>query len=239
MAADLAHPPIFEQPWFQELLDAHDFRRTGPGEFSNGRASLRIEGNQLTAIPGDGGRPWKTQLGGVPVGGIRSLLTTFLATPSFRSAKRVEHDRARVESAEAALGIVAEFILQSPETHGGIRLRQFLWSIWNGHHVLNLWRLRDGLDIRHREAVQVVFAAWWDGYLGDESLRKVLMSTGEFDRWESVRAGPSHQRRLGDALDAVADVLIQVPPGDLSRELARVDELLRRIGERVRNSGGS
>jgi len=29
-------------------------------------------------------------------------------------------------------------------------LRRFVWSIFNGNHALNLWRMKDGLDVSGR-----------------------------------------------------------------------------------------
>ena len=229
MTADLARTAITEQPWFRELLQHHGFERTAPGSFSNGRATLRIEGNQLTAIPGDGSRPWKSDLAGAPVEGLRTLLSTMLAAPSFRSRARMEQDESRTAQAVTALGIIAESIAQHPDTHSGQHLRRFVWSIWNGHHALNLWRMKDVLDSNNREAVREVFNAWMDGYVSDGAIREALFASGEMDRWDTVRLHAPEQRRVADALDAVTDLINAAPPGAPSRELTRANGLLRQV----------
>jgi hypothetical protein len=229
MTADLARPPITEQPWFRELLQHHGFERTAPGSFSNGRATLRIEGNHLIAIPGDGSRPWKTDLAGAPGEGVRTLLGTMLAAPSFRSRARMEQDESRTAKAVAALGTIAESIAQHPDTHSGQHLRRFVWSIWNGHHALNLWRMKDVLDSNNREAVREVFNAWMDGYVSDAAIRQALFASGEMDRWDTVRLRAPEQRRVADALDAVTDLINSTPPGAPSRELTRANGLLRQV----------
>ena len=73
--------------------------------------------------------------------------------------------------------------------HGGARrLRQFVWSLWNGFHLLNLFVLASGLDGRLTDAVIVVFNAAMVGALGEEQKRRVLKKSGEFVRWEQARA---------------------------------------------------
>lgn len=235
MTADLARLPITEQPWFKELLQQHGFERTAPGSFSNGRAILRIEGNHLTATSGDGSRPWKSDLVGAPVEGLRTLLSTMLAAPSFRSLERLAQDEARTAQAVAALGLIAESIAQHPDTPSGAQLRRFVWSIWNGHHALNLWRMKDVLDSRHREAVREVFTAWMDGYVGDEAIRAALFASGEMDRWDTIRLRAPEQRRVADALDAVTDLINATPPGAPSRELTRANGLLRQVLDLLRD----
>lgn len=236
MTADLARPPITEQPWFRELLQQHGFERTAPGSFSNGRAKLSIEGNRLTATPGDGSRPWQSDLAGAPGEALRTLLATMLAAPSFRSADRLAQDEARTARAVAALGTIAESIARHPDTHSGQHLRRFVWSIWNGHHALNLWRMKDVLDSRNREAVREVFNAWMGGYLGEDAIRDALFASGEMDRWDTVRLGSTEQRRVADALDAVTDVINKVSPGAPSRELTRASGLLRQVLDLLRDS---
>lgn len=229
MTADFARTPITEQPWFRELLQHHGFERTAAGSFSNGRAKLRIEANQLTAIPGDGSRPWKSDLAGAPVEGLRTLLSTMLAAPSFSSRERLEQDEARTAQAVAALGLIAESVAQHPDTHSRAHLRLFVWSIWNGHQTLNLWRLKEVLDNRNWEAVCEVFTAWMDGYVSDEAIRKALFASGEMDRWDTVRLRAPDQRRLVETLDAVTDLINTTPPGAPSRELTRANGLLRQV----------
>ncbi len=236
MSANLAKSPISEQPWFRELLEAHGFERTGPGAFSNGRASIRIDGNQLIATPGDGSRPWKSDLSGAPVEGIRTLLNTFLTAPSFLSQAAVDNRAEHRRSTETALATIAETIRLHPEGDSGLRLRQFLWSIYNQHHAVNLWRLKDVLDSRHNAAVSQLLQGWIAGHLSEDAIREALVASGEMDRWDSVRLRAPEQRRLVDAIDAVADLLSSVPPSAPILEATRANDLLRQAADCLRRA---
>ena len=236
MSANFAQPPIAEQPWFRELLQAHGFERTGAGAYSNGRASIRIEGNSLTALPGDGGKPWKSNFAGAPTEGIRTLLTTFLAAPSFLSQSALDQQAERQRVTEAALATIAETIRLHTETHSGIRLRQFVWSIFNQHHSVNLWRLKDVLDSRHNAAVTQVLQGWMAGHLSDAAIREALVASGEMERWDSIRLRAPEQKRLVDAFDSITDILCSTPPGTTVPALTRADGLLRQILDLLREA---
>jgi hypothetical protein len=53
-----------------------------------------------------------------------------------------------ISSAElnAALSTVTDFLRTSWTTGGGRRLRHFVWSLWNGWHLVNLFDLSHRLD---------------------------------------------------------------------------------------------
>jgi hypothetical protein len=229
MAPEIARPPLAEQPWFAEFLADRGFQRSAPGAFTNGRATVRVDGSVLYAIPGDGSKQWRSELREAPPGAIRQLLTVVLAAPSFLSQSELDQRAARQRTAEEALKNIATSIRESPDTHSGQHLRRFVWSIWNGHHALNLWRMKDVLDSNNRTAVREVFTAWFDGYLGEESIREALLASGEMERWDTVRLRAPEQRRVADALDAVTDLINATPPGAPSRELTRANGLLRQV----------
>ena len=42
---------------------------------------------------------------------------------------------------QGALDVITEYLQSGWGTGGGRRLRQFVWSLWNGHHLLNLFDL--------------------------------------------------------------------------------------------------
>ena len=42
---------------------------------------------------------------------------------------------------EQALNQIAQCIRDCPDTGGGVQLRRFLWSLYNQHHLVNLWTL--------------------------------------------------------------------------------------------------
>lgn len=62
MAPEIARPPLTEQPWLKEFLETRGFERTVPASFTNDRATVRLGGNVLVAIPGDGTKAWRTEL---------------------------------------------------------------------------------------------------------------------------------------------------------------------------------
>lgn len=229
MAPEIARPPLAELPWLNEFLGERGFQCTAPGTFTNGRATVRMEGSVLYAIPGDGSKQWRSELREAPPGAIRQLLTVVLDAPPFLSQSELDQRAARQRTAEEALKNIATSIRENPDTHSGQHLRRFVWSIWNGHHALNLWRMKDVLDSNNRTAVQEVFTAWFDGHLGEDAIREALFASGEMDRWDTVRLRAPEQRRVADALDAVTDLINATPPGAPSRELTRANGLLRQV----------
>lgn len=234
MAADLARPSLLDQPWLRDFLEDKGFRRTAPDAYGNGRATLRFTGTDLLAIPAGGGKAWRSELNDAPPEAFRSVLETLLSTPSFQSAAELQRREDRRQAAEASLAILADSIAQHPDTHSGVRLRRFLWSLYNGHHALNLWRMKDVLDSRHNAAVVEVFTAWMQGHVSEDALRRALTESGEMDRWDAVTLGANDRERLGDALDAVTDLLNTVPPGRPILELTRANGLLRQVVDCLR-----
>lgn len=92
------------------------------------------------------------------------------------------------EELDAALATITEYLSTGWSTGGGRRLRQFMWSLWNGHHLINLFDLSSGLDGPLTDAVNVVFRGAMVGALSEEQKRGVLKNSGELSRWEATRA---------------------------------------------------
>lgn len=92
------------------------------------------------------------------------------------------------EELSGALNAITDYLSTGWSTGGGRRLRQFVWSLWNGHHLINLFDLSSGLDSRLSESVIVVFRAAMVGALKEDSMRSLLKNSGEFTRWEAARA---------------------------------------------------
>lgn len=229
MAPEIARHPLAEQPWFSEFLESRGFQRTAPATFSNGRASVRVDAAVLYAIPGDGSKAWRTELNEAPPGAIREVLTIVLAAPSFLSQVEIDRRATRQRSAEEALQNIAASIREHPDTHSGQDLRRFVWSIFNGHHALNLWRLKDVLDSQHNVWVSEVFTAWMQGFVSEAATRSALIDSGEMDRWDTVRLRAPEQKRLVEAFDAVTDLLNSVPPSAQVTHWTRADGLLRQV----------
>ncbi len=90
----------------------------------------------------------------------------------------------RVRVAEVALQKIADSIRynpDNPDTQSGQHLRRFIWSLFNGHHALNLWRIKDVLAPRHNAAVTEVFSSWMRGFASEDASRRTLMDSGETD----------------------------------------------------------
>jgi len=237
MAPELAPPSLADQPWFVEFLENRGFRKTAPSTFSNGRASVRVDGPTLYAVPGDDGKKvWRTQVKETSPEAIRQLLTVVLSAPSFFSQAELDQRATRQSHAEDALGNIANAIHEDPDSPAGQQLRRFVWSIFNQHHAVNLWRTKDELGPQQKGWVAVVVAAWMEGHVSEDAIRSALMDSGEMDRWDTVRLRTPEQRRLVDAIDAVSDLLKAIPPGVGSPGLTRADGLLREVADLLRNA---
>jgi len=242
MAPELAPTPLAEQPWFAEFLESRGFRKTAPATFSNGRASVRLDGSTLYAVPGDDGKKvWRTQVNETSPESIRQLLGVVLSAPSFLSQAELDQRAERQRQAELSLGRIAAEIRENPDSSEGQQLRRFVWSIFNQHHALSLWRMKEELGPHHGRMVAEVMTAWIEGNLSESAIRSALEDSGEMDRWDIVRLQGPEQRRLTDAIDAVSDVLKSTPPGSSSPALTRINDLLREVANLLRNarkSGG-
>lgn len=230
MTPDPATTALADQPWLRDYLEERGFEPGTPGTFSNGRGKLRFEGATLRASSiAAGGTTWNSDLRGATPDGVRTLLDVLLASEPFLAPSEIQRRTEQNSLAAQALNCIAATIREDPHSPMSVHLRRWLWSLFNGNHALNLWRLRDVLDARHTECLRQVFNAWIDRQLSPDALRDALMSSGEMDLWETVRLGAAHERRLADAIDAVTDLLNAVPPGAPTRELTRANGLLRQV----------
>ena len=236
MAPELARPKLVDQSWLPEFLSAKGFTRTSPTEFGNGRATLRFDGHTLIAVPADGTKSWRSDLKEASSEAIRTLLDIFLAASSFLSQAELDRRAGRQRVAEDSLRKITESIRDFPETHSGQQLRRFLWSLFNGHHVLNLWKLKDVLDSQHNQAVTEVLTAWMQGHVPESSLRSALTDSGEMARWDSVRLNTPESCRLEDAREAVNDLLRSTAPGNPHTRLARSNSLLQEVADHLRQA---
>ena len=176
MAPEIARPPLTEQPWLKELLEARGFERTAPASFANGRATVRLDGNVLVAIPGDGTTSRRTELKDAQPESICYLLTNVLAAPSFLSQAELDQRAARQRTAEDALQNLATSIRDNPDTHSGQHVRRFVWSIFNGNHAINLRRMKDVLDPQQNAQLTEVFTAWMQGFVPEATIRSCVAS---------------------------------------------------------------
>lgn len=107
-----------------------------------------------------------------------------------REMRRVKErkESVSVEKLDEALETICDYLKTGWSTGGGRRLRQFVWSLWNAHHLINLYDLSSGLDGRLTDAVIVVFNAAMVDALSEDQKRRVLQESGEFARWEEASA---------------------------------------------------
>ncbi len=236
MAPELSRPKLVDQPWLSEFLTGKGFNRTSPTSFGNGRATLDFDGSTLVAIPGDGTKAWRSDLKEVPGEAIRAMLDTFLNAPSFLPQAELDRRAGRQHAAEQSLQTITESIRDFPETHSGQQLRRFLWSLYNGYHVLNLWKLKGVLDGQNNRAVTEVLSAWMEGQVPESSLRRALTDSGEMARWDSVQLTAPEQRRVEEAREAVNNVLRSTPPGNPQTHLAKADGLLEEVLDHLRQA---
>ena len=104
------------------------------------------------------------------------------------NAVQKRRDSILPDELQSALETVTHALACHWSTGGGTRLRRFIWSLWNGWHLVNLSDLCGGLDCELGDAVIVIFHAQMVGALTEDQKRKVLKQSGEFERWESASA---------------------------------------------------
>ena len=106
-----------------------------------------------------------------------------------REMQRVKErkDSVSQQKLQEALATISDYLKTGWSTGGGRRLRQFVWSLWNGFHLINLFDFSSGLDGRLTDAVIVVFNAAMVDALSEDQKRRVLKQSGEFARWEQAR----------------------------------------------------
>ena len=102
-----------------------------------------------------------------------------------REMQRVKErkDSVSQQKLQEALATISDYLKTGWSTGGGRRLRQFVWSLWNGFHLINLYDLSSGLDGRLTDAVIIVFHAAMVDALSEDQKRRVLKESGEFARW--------------------------------------------------------
>ena len=229
MNPEQAHRPEPKHDWIPQWLAERGFHSTAPGTYSNGRAQFQILANQLTALPGNGTVAWRGDITQADTATLRFVLQTLIDSPGFQSEGQLARQTARREQAAAALHLVTTTIAEDPDSHSSVHLRRFLWSIYNGHHAMSLWRLRDNLDARHQGAVTLLLAAWMQGDLPDDTLRQALTDSGEMDRWDEFRLNPAQKELFTTAANTVTQLLATLPPSGLYPDITRANALLRQV----------
>jgi len=121
---------------------------------------------------------------------------------------------------EQALTKIAQCIRECPDTGGGVQLRRFLWSLYNQHHLLNLWTFVSRLDSERSALANEVLTAALVGNLKEEDIKRALVAAGEMARWDEVQPTTETQRRLEEAESIVESLLRSLPPSRAHTDLA-------------------
>ena len=129
---------------------------------------------------------------------------------------------------EQALTKIALCIRDCPDTGGGVQLRRFLWSLYNQHHLVNLWTLVSRLDSERSALVSEVLTAALVGNLKEDDIRRALLVAGEMARWDETQPTSEIQRHLEEAESIVASLVRSLPPSQAHTDLM---SLLRRFAD--------
>ena len=120
---------------------------------------------------------------------------------------------------EQALTKIALCIRDGPDTGGGVQLRRFLWSLYNQHHLLNLWTLVSRLDGQCSALVSEVLVAALVGNLKEDDIKRALLAAGEMTRWDETQPNDESQRRLAEAERIVGSLVRSLPPSRAHTDL--------------------
>lgn len=144
---------------------------------------------------------------------------------------------------ERALMQIARGIRENPDTGGGVQLRRFLWSLYNQHHLVNLWTLVSRLDHEHSVLVKDVMTAALVGTLQESDIKRALVAAGEMDRWDTTQPSDETRNRLDEVRGTLESMVRTQPPGpahtDLVFLLNRFSEVTREWAETSRQTSAS
>jgi hypothetical protein len=129
---------------------------------------------------------------------------------------------------EAAITLLASVIRDSPDTSCGVQLRRFLWSLYNMHHLVNLWDFATRVPGEFAEPVGTIIKAALDGTLNENDVKRGLLVAGEMDRWDRENGGTEASLQIGEARQILERTLRALPPCDMHTTVSR---LLRTFSE--------
>lgn len=149
-----------------------------------------------------------------------------------------EHKQAAKSGLDEALTTITQAIREHWSTGGGTRLRQIVWSLWNGNTVVGLYHVFGGLDYDLGRAVAKLVEAWLVGAVDDDKyLRRVLTESGEFARYdEAQRDTPDGEEVIYPPLPISADRLRGLAEAATSKE-ARFEAEARAEEQRMASVG--
>ncbi len=218
--------PLAEQAWFVSFLADLGFFRSSPTSFSNGKASIQLDGSTVVADPGTGEKPWSWELAKAPPATLRQILQQLLTSEPFLTEEEVAQRSAQSRSVQRALLGLATTIQANPGTDTSLQLRGFLWSLYNQHHLVSLWQLTTVLDAKRAAWVSKVLSGALSGLVKEADLKRALLAAGEMERWEQTRrADRGFLQKLDQVQCGILDLVASTPPSHAHTEL--VDLLSR------------
>ena len=225
MQPEMSKKPLADQQWFIDLLASKAFFRSSPTTFSNGKASIHVDGSQLLADPGTGDKAWNSNLAQADPATVKLILEQILKTRPFLTDADLAQERSDKQRVERALTGIAATITDGPDTGSGVQLRRFLWALYNQHHLVNLWRMTAVLDSKRGGWVSEVFSGAFAGALKEDDIKRALLAAGEMERWDQVRLDTEALQKLDEAERIISDLVRRTPPSHMHTGL--VDLLSR------------
>ncbi len=225
--------------WLEDFLAAKGFSRISAEAFSNGKATLCFDGKKFTAQPGSGDKAWTSNLEDADHSTIQLLLEQILKMRPFLSDAQLADERIEMDRLDRALAGVADTIKDGPDTHSGVQLRRFLWSLYNGHHLVNLWRMTCVLDSQRSAWISDIFAGAFVGLLTEAAIKRALSAAGEIERWDHVQPSSDDLNAIIEAERAIESVLRTLPPSRAHTELKHARDSLLETQHALRRANES
>ena len=138
---------------------------------------------------------------------------------------------------QQAIAEIALLIRDSPDTSGGVQLWRFLWSLYNMHHVVNLWDLASRVGGQLAEPVSEIIRAALAGELRETDVKQGLALSGEMEWWDATAPNGDALECMDDAERLLISAVRRIPPCQEHTELVRTLGALTRLRSDVRSPG--
>lgn len=135
---------------------------------------------------------------------------------------------------QQAITEIALLIRDSSDTSGGVQLRRFLWSLYNMHHLVNLWDLASRVGGELAEPVSEIIRAALAGELREEDVKRGLLLAGEMERWDTAVPSGEVFECIEEAERSLISAVRRIPPCQEHTELVRTLGTLSRLRSDVR-----
>jgi hypothetical protein len=140
---------------------------------------------------------------------------------------------------ENAITAIVAFLRTDWHTGGGRRLQQFVWSLWNMEHLVNLYDLASYSVAPLTEAVIVLFRAAMVDVLTEAQKRRLLTDSGELARWKRVcEETPEDEEVLYPGLPASGEFLMKLAVS-AQRSEKRAEDARRSALQKTGIDGGA